>query len=107
VAKVKHLVEYQSELEKDSAELRNHLHALIDFFVASLAPSESNRRRVALHEVLTVDELAGRLKVPRSTIEEMARAGKLPGAFRIGKHWRFDLDVLRANLSTIDPERRD
>jgi excisionase family DNA binding protein len=99
MGKVKHIVEYRSELEKDPAEeLRNHLHALIDFLVASVVPNESSRRRLALHEVLTADELAERLKVPRSTIEEMARGGKLPGAFRIGKHWRFDLDVLRANL---------
>src|SRR5262245_15107469 len=99
MAKMNHLVEYQQQSEKDPAEeLRNHLYALVDFFVMWLAPKERSSQWLALHEVLTVDEIADKLKVPRSTIEEMARAGKLPGAFRVGKHWRFDLDLLRNGL---------
>jgi excisionase family DNA binding protein len=105
MAKMNHLVEYQRQPEKEPAEeLRNHLYALVDFFVMSLPPSASDRRRLALREVLTADEIAEKLKVPKSTIEEMARAGKLPGAFRVGKHWRFDLDLLRAELPRLDNE---
>lgn len=105
MAKVNHLVEYQRQPEKEPAEeLRNHLYALVDFFVMSLAPTAGDRRQLALREVLTVDEIAEKLKVPRSTIEEMARAGKLPGAFRVGKHWRFDLDSVRTGLPRLDKE---
>ena len=105
MAKVNHLVEYERQPEKEPAEeLRNHLYALVDFFVMSLPPSASDRRRLALREVLTADEIAEKLKVPKSTIEEMARAGKLPGAFRVGKHWRFDLDLLSTELSVFDKE---
>jgi excisionase family DNA binding protein len=105
MAKMNHLVEYKRQTEKESAEeLRNHLHALVDFFVMWLAPAAKSSHRLALHEVLTADEIAEKLKVPRSTIEEMARAGKLPGAFRVGKHWRFDLDSVRTGLPRLDKE---
>jgi excisionase family DNA binding protein len=87
MAKLTRLVEYELEPEKNPAdELRNHL------------PVESGSRRLGLREVLTPEELAERLKISRSTIEEMARSGKLPGSFRVGKHWRFDLDSLRDQL---------
>jgi excisionase family DNA binding protein len=103
MAKVNHLVQYQPQPEKEPAEeLRNHLYALVDFLVMSLA--RNDRQRLALREVLTADEIAEKLKVPRSTIEEMARAGKLPGAFRVGKHWRFDLDSFRTGLPRLDKE---
>jgi excisionase family DNA binding protein len=99
MAKLTRLVEYELEPEKNPAdELRNHLHALVDLFVTTLVPVESGSRRLGLREVLTPEELAERLKISRSTIEEMARSGKLPGSFRVGKHWRFDLDSLRDQL---------
>jgi excisionase family DNA binding protein len=100
MAKLKHLVEYEPKSENNpAAELRNHLHALVDLFVTTLASNESGHQRLGLREVLTPEELAERLKISRSTIEEMARSGKLPGSFRVGKHWRFDLDSLRTQLS--------
>jgi excisionase family DNA binding protein len=104
MAKVNHLAEYQQQPEKErTEELRNHLYALVDFFVMSLA-SKVGDGRLALREVLTADEIAEKLKVPKSTIEEMARAGKLPGAFRVGKHWRFDLDSVQTGLPRLDKE---
>lgn len=98
MVEVKRLLEYEQEPEKDpTQDLRQHLHALVDFFITNIA-HQSDNRWLDLREVLTPEELAERLKVPKSTIEEMARSGKLPGTFRVGKHWRFDLDLLRTKL---------
>jgi excisionase family DNA binding protein len=102
MAKLNHLVDYEPEAEKDPAEeLKKALSSLLDFAVKALAPN-GNGKGLALREVLTAEELAGRLKLPESTVLEMARLRKLPGAFRVGKHWRFDLDVLRAALPIAD-----
>ena len=76
-------------------ELKLIANMLVDLAARNL---ESNGKKLVLNEIFTVEELAIRLKVPISTIEELARKGKLPGAFRVGKHWRFDLDILRAAL---------
>ncbi len=38
--------------------------------------------------VLTIDELAGYLKLSKSTLYHLARRGDVPG-LKIGKHWRF------------------
>lgn len=76
-------------------ELKAILGALIDLATRVTA---TNKQALLLNEVLTSEELAARFKVPISTIEELARKGKLPGAFRVGKHWRFDLDRLRLGL---------
>jgi excisionase family DNA binding protein len=39
-------------------------------------------------EVLTIEELAGYLKVPKSTLYKLVREGKVP-CQKIGRHWRF------------------
>jgi excisionase family DNA binding protein len=39
-------------------------------------------------EILTVQEVARFLRVPKSTVYKLARIGELP-ASKIGKHWRF------------------
>lgn len=39
-------------------------------------------------EILTVQEVAHFLRVPKSTVYKLARVGELP-ASKIGKHWRF------------------
>lgn len=39
-------------------------------------------------EVLTIDELAAYLKVPKSTLYKLVQEGKVPGQ-KVGKHWRF------------------
>ena len=46
-----------------------------------------------LGEILTLDEVAEYLKIPRKTVYNMTRSGELP-AFKAGKHWR----VPRAEL---------
>jgi excisionase family DNA binding protein len=49
---------------------------------ASFQPSAEPR------EIMTLDELAAWLEVPRETVEELAAAGKLPGR-KLGDEWRF------------------
>ncbi len=76
-------------------ELKTILSALVDLTTRVIL---ENGQKFSLNEVLTAEELAKRFKLPISTVLEMARLGKLPGAFRVGKHWRFDLDVLRKSV---------
>jgi len=39
-------------------------------------------------DVLTVEEAAGLLKIPRSSIYKLAQEGRIP-AQKVGRHWRF------------------
>lgn len=55
--------------------------------VASV-PSQSEADTLRDGEILTVMEIAKFLRVPKSTVYKLARAGELP-ASKIGKHWRF------------------
>jgi len=46
------------------------------------------------HHVLTVQEVSDLLKIPASTIYDLAKKGKLRGV-KLGKHWRFlEEDIL-------------
>jgi excisionase family DNA binding protein len=47
----------------------------------------------ALYEILTVDEAAELLRIPRSTVYKLAQLGKIP-AQKVGRHWRFHRDTL-------------
>jgi len=38
--------------------------------------------------VMTVDEVASYLRIPRSSVYKLAQEGKIP-AQKVGKHWRF------------------
>jgi excisionase family DNA binding protein len=38
--------------------------------------------------VLTIEELAAYLKIPKSTLYKLVREGKIP-CQKIGRHWRF------------------
>ena len=49
-----------------------------------------------LGEILTPDEVATYLKVPKKTVYKMLRSGELAG-FKAGKHWR----VARAELGAL------
>ncbi|MFH0778122.1 MAG: helix-turn-helix domain-containing protein [Candidatus Eisenbacteria bacterium] len=53
--------------------------------------------------VLTIEELAVYLKIPKSTLYKLVREGKIPSQ-KIGRHWRFRkgaidlwLDEIRAS----------
>ncbi len=39
-------------------------------------------------QVMTIDELAVYLKLPKSTIYKLVQEGKVPGQ-KLGKQWRF------------------
>jgi excisionase family DNA binding protein len=41
-----------------------------------------------LSDVLTIEELATYLKIPKSTLYKLVREGKVPSQ-KIGRHWRF------------------
>ncbi|MBN1461879.1 MAG: helix-turn-helix domain-containing protein [Armatimonadetes bacterium] len=43
--------------------------------------------------VLTIDELADYLQVPKSTLYKLAQEEKIPGR-KVGRHWRFRRDVI-------------
>src|SRR5262245_16604319 len=95
--KTKHLIPLTREPESRPSwaqELKELVGRLVDLAVGL---TSSNRQGLVLENVLTPEELATRLKLPVSTVLEMARSGKLP-AFRVGRHWRFDLDVLKKAL---------
>ncbi len=96
-ANIKHLVPLSQEPEAEPAwamELKEILCRLVDIGVGLISSMET---RLVLREILTVQELGKRLKLPKSTVEELARTGKLP-AFKVGKHWRFDLDLMKKEL---------
>jgi len=44
--------------------------------------------------IMTIDEVAKYLKIPKSTIYKLAQEGKIPSQ-KVGRHWRF-------RKSTID-----
>ena len=39
-------------------------------------------------EILTVEEAAELLKIPRSSVYKLAQEGRIP-AQKVGRHWRF------------------
>lgn len=43
--------------------------------------------------VLTIDELADYLKIPKSTLYKLAQEGKVPGQ-KVGRHWRFRKETI-------------
>jgi len=48
-------------------------------------------------EILTIEELALYLKIPKSTLYKLVRDGSLPSK-KVGKHWRFHKDAIDAWL---------
>ncbi len=53
-------------------------------------------------EVLTIEELAAYLRIPKSTLYKLVREGKVPSQ-KIGRHWRFLKNAIDAWLK----EHRD
>lgn len=54
-------------------------------------------------DILTVDELASYLKVPKSTVYKLAQEGRVP-AQKVGKHWRFSKEAIDGWLKTEPKE---
>jgi excisionase family DNA binding protein len=44
-------------------------------------------------DILTIDELSGYLKVPKSTLYKLVREGKVP-CQKVGRHWRFRKEAI-------------
>ncbi len=44
-------------------------------------------------DVLTIDELAVYLKIPKSTLYKLVREGSVP-CQKVSKHWRFHKDAI-------------
>jgi len=44
-------------------------------------------------EIMTVEELAGYLKLPKSTVYKLVREGKIP-AQKLGRQWCFKKTVI-------------
>ena len=47
------------------------------------------------HEILTVEEAAELLRIPRSSVYTLSQRGLLP-AQKVGRHWRFHRPTLIA-----------
>ncbi len=54
--------------------------------------------------VLTVDELAEYLKIPKSTLYKLAQEGKVPGQ-KVGRHWRFRKEAIDRWLDETEERR--
>jgi len=51
---------------------------------------------------LTLSEVAELLRVAPVTVYRMARKGEIPGAFRLGHHWRFSIKELEHLIKNDD-----
>jgi excisionase family DNA binding protein len=60
--------------------------------------AEETATTKAQDEFLTVEEAAKLLKVKPSTVKTWARAGKIPGAAKLGKVWRFNRRIMSDEL---------
>ena len=50
-------------------------------------------------EIMTIGELAGYLKISKSTLYKLAQDGRLPGQ-KVGKRWRFHKDAIDSWLKS-------
>jgi excisionase family DNA binding protein len=57
------------------------------------------------NEVLTLDELADYLKLPKSTTYKLVQEGVIPGQ-KVGKHWRFLKSVVDEYLKGSSQKER-
>jgi excisionase family DNA binding protein len=57
---------------------------------------------IKLHEVLTLEEAARFLRVPKKNVQALAEAGKLP-ARRVGDSWRFFKPAIEDWLRCKEP----
>ena len=54
-------------------------------------------------EVMTIEELASYLKIPKSTLYKQAQDGKIPGQ-KIGKQWRFGKSAIDRWINVSDKD---
>ena len=51
-----------------------------------------------MRDVMTIDQLAEYLQIPKSTIYKLVQDGKVPGK-KVGRQWRFHRDAIDAWLA--------
>lgn len=56
-------------------------------------------------DVLTLNEVAEYLRIPRSTAYKLAQEGKIPGQ-KVGRHWRFHRVVVEDWLGYRNDQRK-
>lgn len=54
-------------------------------------------------DVLTIEELAAYLKIPKSTLYKLVREGRIPSQ-KIGRHWRFRKSAIDHWLEETPPK---
>ena len=45
-------------------------------------------------KLLTAEELSKLLRIPKRSVYKFVQDGCIPGALRIGRHWRFKEDII-------------
>ena len=56
-------------------------------------------------QVMTVDEVAEYLRIPRSSLYKLAQEGRIP-CQKVGRHWRFRREAIDQWLAARPPQRR-
>ena len=56
--------------------------------------SSSTDARRSMRRLGTVDDVLEILPLPKSSLYDLARYGRMPGVVRVGRRLLFDLDVL-------------
>ena len=62
--------------------------------------SSHNQDRT-IPRIVSAEQLAEILDIPRKTVLAHARRGTIPGK-KIGRHWRFDLDAVVASIRGLE-----
>ena len=55
-----------------------------------------------MEQYLTLTELSTELRISRITLGRLSREGKIPGAFRVGRSWRYSVPMLRRWMEVAD-----
>ena len=45
-------------------------------------------------KLITAEELSKLLRIPKRSVYKFVQEGCIPGALRIGRHWRFKEDMI-------------
>jgi excisionase family DNA binding protein len=47
-----------------------------------------------MRKFLTIDDLSSQWQIPKRTVYKFAQEGRIPGAMKFGRHWRFRADMV-------------
>ena len=53
--------------------------------------------------IMTIEEVAAYLKIPKSTVYILAQEGKIP-CQKVGRHWRFKREVIERWMESRNEE---